>query len=131
MTIPSERRVLLLVDGPTTIPRSSEKQLQLGLILFCLPPNVTHVAQPLDVTPFNALKVRWDQVCDQYMASNPGKVVSIHVWSRLFSQAWHQAMIPTTIMSGFRISGVYPFNRLVIPCTEKALGSTPTAKLAN
>ena len=28
-----------------------------GVILFCLPPNITHAAQPLYVTSFQSLKV--------------------------------------------------------------------------
>ena len=101
--------------------------------MFCLPPNVTHVAQPLDVTPFNSLKVHWDHVCDQYMTSNPGKLVTIQVWNRLFSHAWLKAMTPVTIMSGFRLAGVYPFNQnaITVPGTEDDLLSTPTAKLAH
>ena len=40
-------------------------------------------------------------------------------------------MIPRTVMSGFRATGVYPFNRraISIPGVEESTG-TPTAKLA-
>ena len=66
------------------------------------------------------------------MTNNPGKLVTIQVWNGLFSQAWFKAMTPATIMSGFRVAGVYPFNRnaITIPGIEKDLLSTPTAKLA-
>ena len=65
------------------------------------------------------------------MSSHPGKKVTIYNFSELFSQAWYQAMIPRTVMSGFRATGVYPFNRraISIPGVEESTG-TPTAKLA-
>ena len=60
------------------------------------------------------------------MSSHPGKVVTIYEFSHLFCQAWHQA-----ILSGFRGTGVYPFNRqaISIPGVEKDT-ATPTAKVA-
>ena len=54
---PSQRPLLLLVNG-----HASHYNLDVirevaaaGVILFCLPTNVTHVARPFDVSPFNAL----------------------------------------------------------------------------
>ncbi len=130
---PSDRPILLMVDGHSSHynPQVIREAARSGVILFCLPPNVTHVAQPLDVTPFNSLKVHWDHVCDQFMSYHPGKIVTIHDFSRLFSQAWHQAMVPTTILAGFRATGIYPFNRqaITISGSEKEI-ATPTAKLA-
>jgi len=130
---PSDRPLLLLLDGHSSHynPQVIREAAQSGVILFCLPPNVTHVAQPLDSTPFHSLKVHWDYACDQYMSSHPGKVVTIYEFSHLFSQAWHQAMTPMTILSGFRATGVYPFNRqaISIPGVEKDT-ATPTAKVA-
>jgi len=52
------------------------------IILFCLPPHTSHVAQPLDVSFFGPLKKHWSRVCHEYMADNPGKVVtSFHSFS--------------------------------------------------
>ena len=134
--VPSDRDrlILLLFDGHSSYynPQTIREAARAGVILFCLPPNTTHVAQPLDVSPFNSLKVHWDHVCDQYMSTHPGKIVTIYEFSQLFAQAWHQAMIPTTIMGDFRATGVYPFNRhaIHIPGIEKNV-ATPTAKLAH
>ena len=65
------------------------------------------------------------------MSSNPGKTVTIYNFSELFSQAWYQAMIPRTVMSGFRATGVYPFNRRAISILGVLESTaTPTAKLA-
>lgn len=65
------------------------------------------------------------------MSSHPGKTVTIYYFSKIFSQAWYQTMIPRTIMDGFLATGVYPFNRraISIPGTEERT-ATSTAKLS-
>ena len=55
--------------------------------MFMLPPNTTHIAQPLDSTPFKCLKGCWDDECNTYMSENPGKVVTIYQFSELFTAA--------------------------------------------
>ena len=54
---PTARPLLLLMDGhsshynPSTIKTAAAQQV----ILFCLPPHTTHIAQPLDVGCFGVL----------------------------------------------------------------------------
>lgn len=55
------------------------------------------------------------------MFHNPGQVVSKFQFSKLFAQAWSKGMTIDNICSGFRKSGVFPFNPKVI------LGDLPTA----
>ena len=75
---PTARPLLLLMDGhsshynPSTIKTAAAQQV----ILFCLPPHTTHIAQPLDVGCFGVLKQYWDEECHKYTANNPGKVVT-------------------------------------------------------
>ena len=45
------------------------------------------------------------------MVDIPGKVVTRYQFSLLFNHAWMKAMTPHNIMSGFRITGVYPIDR--------------------
>ena len=111
---------------------SSIKPVRVGVIVFCLPPHTTHLYQPLDVTCFHSLKTYWDNACDQYMSSNPGRVVTIYQFSQLLSIAWSQAMTPRTIMSGFKTTGIFPLNRyaITVPGERPRLSNTPTAILA-
>ena len=110
---PPTRPILLLLDGhsshysPDTIHSAAEEQV----IVFALPPHTTHLSQPLDRGCFAPLKVAWREVCHQYMADNPGKVVTRYNFSRLFCEAWMNAMTMTNITSGFKVTGVYPVNR--------------------
>ena len=101
---PSTTPVLLLLDGHAShynLEFIHEASAQ-GVIIFCLPPHTTHVSQPLDVTAFNSLKVHWDHECDTFMSTNPGHIVTLYQFSKIFSAAWSKAMIPKTIISGFR-----------------------------
>ncbi len=63
------RPLLLLLDGhsshycPSTIRFAVKKQV----IIFALPPNTTHMTQPLDKGIFGPLKLCWRQVCHQFI----------------------------------------------------------------
>ena len=67
--VPPVRPILILLNGhsshynPNVIREAAEN----SVILFCLPPNITHVAQPLDVTPFHSLKSHWYHACERYV----------------------------------------------------------------
>ena len=84
------------------------------IILFTLPPNTTHLTQPLDKGIFGPLKIAWRQVCHRFCSENPGRVVSVYDFSRLFSEAWSTSMTIRNAIAGFRVTGVYPFNRQAI-----------------
>ena len=43
-----------------------------------------------------------------------GEIVNCYNFTQLFSRAWTQAMSPSNIMSGFRCTGICPFNRFAI-----------------
>ena len=115
-SIPSTRPVLLLLDGHSSHfnPEAIKIAAEAEIILFCLPPHTTHVAQPLDVSFFGPLKKHWSKVCHSYMTDNPGRVVTKFQFCSLLNQAWFKAINPATIISGFRKVGVCPFNATAI-----------------
>ena len=114
--IPSCRPILLLIDGhkshynPDTIRLAAKEQV----ILFTLPPNTTHLCQPLDRSCFGPLKVAWREASHQFMSDNPGKVISRYSFSKIFNQAWMKAMTSQNIVSGFRVTGICPFDHTVL-----------------
>ena len=46
-----------------------------GVVLFTLPPHMTHLCQPLEKGPFGPLKLEWRKTVHQFFASNPGRTV--------------------------------------------------------
>ena len=110
--IPKTRPVLLLLDGHSShfTPEAIKVAAESEIVLFCLPPNATHMAQPLDVSFFGPLKKHWYNVCHTFMTDNPGKVVTKFHFCSLLNEAWFQSIQPETIKAGFRKVGVYPYN---------------------
>ncbi len=110
--IPADRPVLLLMDGhsshfnPNTIRLAAEQ----GVVIFVLPPNSTHILQPLDKGTFGPLKIYWRQECHKFMSENPGQIISKYSFSHVFSQAWDRCMTPRNLRAGFKVTGIYPFN---------------------
>ena len=109
---PSVRPLLLLLDGhsshfsPVAVKMAAEEQV----VMFALPPNTTHLSQPLDKGFFGPLKVAWRRVCHTYLSGNPGVVVTHSTFSQLFSTAWRDSMTSKNIASGFRTTGIYIFH---------------------
>ena len=121
------RPVLLLVDGHSShiIDLHVSKFCKDNSIhLYCLPPHSSHVLQPLDVTFFKPLKLAWGKVYDEYRLSHPGCVVTKYVFADAFREAWISSIRMSTIINGFRESGLCPLNSKAIP-TCKLTPSLP------
>ena len=54
------------------------------------------------------------------MRTHPGRTVSIYEVAELVKQAFMPAMTPTNITSGFRATGIFPFNRSIFPDEDYA-----------
>ena len=96
--------LLLLLDGHSShfSPEFVRLACEKGVIVFYLPPHLTHFLQPLDSCCFSTLKTYWDAACDKFMSSHPGRIVTVYQFSKLFSEAWAQAMTPSTIIGCFK-----------------------------
>jgi len=108
--------LLLLLDGHSShyildLIKSAKKQ---KVVIFCLPPHTTADSQPLDASCFKPLKSNWVDVCCKYLFAHPSRVITKFQFSSLFSEAWCKSMTIGNILSGFRATGVYPFNPNVI-----------------
>ena len=106
----------MLLDTHSTHFELSSIQLaeKEGVIILCLPPHTTHELQPLDCGVLGTLKKEWTQVCHDFQQANKGAILSKHVFSGHFSQAWMQALSGHNIIAGFHKCSVYPFNRNAI-----------------
>jgi len=116
------RPVLLLVDG-----HSSHIDLEVikfcrenFIYLYCLPPHSSHLTQPLDVSFFKPLKNEWSKACDKYRISHNGQPVTKHCFSEIFHETWDSSVKVSTIVNGFRASGICPFNPKAISSVKLA-----------
>ena len=101
--VPSTRPLILLLDGHSSHYSSAFIKLaaEEGIIIFVLPPNTTHITQPLDKGCFSPLKVAWRQACHDYRTRFPGRVVTRLDFNQVFSEAWYLAMTPHNIVASF------------------------------
>ena len=80
------------------------------VIIFTLVPYTTHEMQPLDTAVFGPLKNHWNEACHEYVQSHPGRIITKYQFNEIFSKAWLKSMVPGSIINGFKVCGVYPFN---------------------
>ncbi|KAJ8887177.1 hypothetical protein PR048_013392 [Dryococelus australis] len=78
------------------------------ILLYCLPSNTMHELQPLDKCCFRSFEIYWDQHALLYFNVHKDE----HDISKL---NFGDSMSQGNMKSGFKTTGIYPFNPLIIP----------------
>ena len=86
--------------------------------MLSFPPHCSHKLQPLDRTVYGPLKRYYNAACDGWIVSNKGRTMSIYDIPAMVGIAFSRAMTPGNILSGFKVSGVFPFDRHIFPDSE-------------
>ena len=110
------RPAMLIMDGHTShltidlIDLAREN----NVILYCLPPHLTYLLQPLDVAVFKSLKDHFTRFCHQAklisLMSTSILAVNRNNFTAIFKEAFEKSMVMATIKNGFRKCGIAPFN---------------------
>ena len=111
--------VLLLLDN-------HQSHISLDAINYCrehhvtmlsFPPHCSHELQPLDKTVYGPFKTFCNQAADRWCrdATNRGKPMTIHTLPSIVNYGFTHAFSQKNILSGFKSTGIYPFDRNVIP----------------
>lgn len=108
-----EEKVLLLMDNHETHVTIEAIDLakKNGIVLLTFPPHTSHKLQPLDRGVFGPLKKYYNTACTEWLYTHCGTPLSIYDTAENFGKAYPRAFTPTNIQSGFRVSGIWPFNR--------------------
>ncbi|OQR82362.1 hypothetical protein ACHHYP_16173 [Achlya hypogyna] len=107
-----KRPLLLTLDGYGG-HFSSEivtKAYELQIIMLCLPPNATHLVQPLDVAVFGPLKKHIAKTILDYMVETNTCSLTKAQAIQLASKSW-QAITQENAINGFRACGLFPLNK--------------------
>jgi hypothetical protein len=113
----SQQPVLLIYDGhsshktPDVIRWAKDQHI----ILFVLPAHASHILQPLDVCIFGPFKRHYYAECSSYMYENIGQTITRFDMCSIACKAYAKAMSPMNIMSGFKKTGIFPFEPTVVP----------------
>ena len=128
-----EKPVLLLMDNHIShisiavINYAKEN----GVILLTFPPHCSHKLQPLDRSVYGPLKKYYNGSCSRWMINHPGRTISIHDIGSLIGDAYPKAFTPSNITSGFRVTGISPYNSDVFGEDEFLPSSVTDRPLAN
>lgn len=80
-----------------------------------LPPNSTHLTQPLDIAYFRPMKIKWRQILTTWKQKAAQNVSGLpkDVFPRLLSQLYTaiEANSPDNLKSGFKKAGLLPLNK--------------------
>ena len=108
----SQRPVLLLVDGHKSHVNLDVIDLcrQNDVILFCLPPHMTHALQPLDVSVFKSLKDRYAKAVRSLSFTKKNFIVTKRDFSKVLKVPFEQAFSIPNIKAGFTKCGIFPLN---------------------
>ena len=90
---------------------SLEKAKECGVNIVTLPPHTSNKTQPLDLSVFGPVKTYFNSAANSWMMQHPGKTVTIYEIAKLMGSAWLKAAKPVNILSGFRLAGIWPFDR--------------------
>lgn len=116
----SDRPILLiLVNHKAHISlRALDMAKQKGIVMLTIPPYTSHRLQPLDKSVYGPFKTYNDRALDGWMRSNPGKTANIYQIPGCVNKAFMSAMKPRNISSGFKSTGIFPYNRDVFSDAE-------------
>ena len=109
---PGDEARLLLLDGHGshhTVEFLLECKRNNVWLVF-LPPHSTHVLQPLDLSCFSPVKSKyWEQIAELASLDNTA-LIKKHRFIKYYYRAQEEGLTARTIKSGWRASGIYPWN---------------------
>ena len=81
-----------------------------GIVLLAIWLHTTHKMQPLDVSVYGPFKNFYDKALDSWMRSHPGERFTIYHVAAAVNEAFLSAMTTRNIISGFKATGIWPYN---------------------
>ena len=118
--------VVLVFDGHFShmgidlILTAREKQIH----LLCLPPNCTHVLQPLDVGVFGPVKECWRSILKLHQIKTRARNVTKERFPGLIKQLWERSITSEHLKAGFGAAGLVPLDASVIQPSQLSPSST-------
>lgn len=108
-----DNKIMLVMDNAECHMsiHAIEYAINNGIVIVTLPPHTTAKLQPLDVTVYGPFKTHLRALMNDFSLMHPHKHITEHMLPQLASKAWIKACTPTNVLSGFRVTGIWPINR--------------------
>jgi hypothetical protein len=106
-----EKPTLLIMDNHESHISLAviEKAKENGVTILTLPPHCSHRLQPLDVSVYASFKAHYNSAVDNWMLHH--QPMTIYQVAECVGVAHDRSMTPSNIKSGFKRSGIFPFDR--------------------
>lgn len=111
-----ERPIVLLIDsvGSHVDMESFSAAKELGIEIYRLVRNATHLMQPLDVGVYGPMKKSWYKHLRDHTRHHPEDMVRKQNFARHLQVAFMDFYKPVTVQKSFATSGVFPVDRSAI-----------------
>jgi hypothetical protein len=123
----SNLRHLLIIDGHSShvTARFIAYCITSKIDLFLLPPHSSHKTQPLDLSIFGPLKTAINLEVDRIFRHSTMRLLRVE-WTSAYIKARARCFKPSSIESGFRKAGIYPFYPEILLSTLTPPPRTPS-----
>lgn len=123
--------VLLIFDSITfpvdySIIQMAKKR---DITMLCLPNVSTKELQPMHKGVYKSFEDHWDAEVLQLWSKTPALPIIEQNFGWVFKEAWERSMTLSSICSGFRLTGIFPYDRDVLPDAPKG-GEDVDVKIA-
>lgn len=85
-----------------------------GVTILALPPFYSNHLRPLGLSIYGLFETYFNAAVDSWTHENTGKTFDTFSLSPCLKSAFDKSMIPENILAGFKVTGIYPFNRHAI-----------------
>ena len=106
------KQVVLIGDnlGSHFSPKVINACVENNIIFICLPPNTTHLCQPLDVAVFRSAKIEWKDILDTWRRESRRKDNLPKDAFPSMLRKLMQRLKPSNLIAGFKATGICPLN---------------------
>lgn len=108
-----ENPVLLILDGHATHVKNLpliENARKNHVHILAIPPHTSHRLQPLDVAFMFPLNNFYSQELKNFQRNKPNKVIELSDVGQIFAKAYLRAATLSNAESGFKKTGIYPYD---------------------
>lgn len=106
-----ENPVLLLIDNHSShlSIEALDYAAMNGITLLSFPPHCSHKLQPLDVSVYGPVKSYYETECKSWIRNTQEQIEMFNI-PELVRNTLYLALTPINIISGFKATGIWPFN---------------------
>jgi len=115
-----EKPILLLLDNHSShiSVAAIHFACENGIIMLSILPHYSNKLQPLDVSVYGPFKKAYNTACDNWITSNPGKMMTYHNIPGIVKTAILVSIASRNIVADFQKTGIHPFNSEIFDESE-------------